>query len=342
MSLSCGSQVILCNLPIRLDTYRGCSHNCKYCFARRNSDINIIRKGNTLEALKNFVEGKRNAETNWCDWNIPIHWGGMSDPFQPIERKYRYSLEFLKYLKETQYPFIVSTKGYLVAEPEYLNLLSDCNCVVQISMLCSKYDVIEKGAPTFEERLMMVKKLSPRVKRVIIRCQPYMLEVFNDVIKNIPRMADAGAYGIVFEGMKFLKKKSHMVKIGGDYCYPVKILKEHFQKLRDECHKYGLKFYSGENRLRIMGDSMTCCGIDGLEGFVANEYNICMMLNNKVNKNNMPTEKMKEIGTAQCFSSLHQNAGIHSILKCNSFAGRMQKEMNCRKDYYKKLFTPHE
>ena len=31
-----------------------------------------------------------------------------------------------------------------------------------------------------------------------------------------------------------------------------------------------MKFYSGENRLRAMGDSMTCCGIDGLEGFKGN------------------------------------------------------------------------
>ncbi len=28
----CGSQVILCDLPVRMDTYKGCSHNCKYCF----------------------------------------------------------------------------------------------------------------------------------------------------------------------------------------------------------------------------------------------------------------------------------------------------------------------
>ena len=30
MGCSCGSQVILCNLPVRFDTYVGCSHGCRY------------------------------------------------------------------------------------------------------------------------------------------------------------------------------------------------------------------------------------------------------------------------------------------------------------------------
>ena len=85
MGCSCGSQVILCNLPVRFDTYVGCSHGCRYCFAQKKTDISKIRKGDTPQSLRDFIEGKRGYETHWVDLNIPIHWGGMSDPFQPIE-----------------------------------------------------------------------------------------------------------------------------------------------------------------------------------------------------------------------------------------------------------------
>ena len=58
-----------------------------------------------------------------------------------------------------------------VADEEYLQLLEKCNCVVQISLVCSDFDKIEKGCPTFEERLDIIRKISPRVKRVIVRVQ---------------------------------------------------------------------------------------------------------------------------------------------------------------------------
>ena len=208
MACKCGSQIVLCNLPIRFDTYVGCSHGCRYCFVqKKNGQLEAVKKGDTVESLKAFVQGKRSGETAWCDWNIPIHWGGMSDPFQPVEKKYGYSLECLKYLAETKYPFVVSTKGRLAASPEYLELLAECNCVVQISMVCSRYDQLEKGAPRYEERLEMLRTISPRVKRTIVRIQPFMHEVLQDVLKNLPRVKAAGAHGVVVEGMKFAKAK---------------------------------------------------------------------------------------------------------------------------------------
>lgn len=266
MGCKCGSQIILCNLPVRFDTYRGCSHGCRYCFAQKKNDISHIERDESVDGLRSFIEGKRGNETEWCDWNIPIHWGGMSDPFQPVEKQIRASYECLKLLAETKYPFVVSTKGRLIADPEYLDLLAQCNCVLQISMVCSKYDRLERGTPSYEERLTILKTVSARVQRTIVRIQPYMPEVFHDVMKNIPRIAEAGAYGVIVEGMKFFKAKPGMTKIGGDFCYPLPRLRHDFEAIKAECHRYGLKFYSGENRLRAMGDSMTCCGIDGLPG----------------------------------------------------------------------------
>ena len=335
MGCKCGSQIILCNLPVRFDTYRGCSHGCRYCFAQKKNDISHIERDESVDGLRSFIEGKRGNETEWCDWNIPIHWGGMSDPFQPVEKQIRASYECLKLLAETKYPFVVSTKGRLVADPEYLGLLAQCNCVLQISMVCSKYDKLEPGCPRYEERLEMLRKVSARVQRTIVRIQPYMPEVFHDVMKNIPRIAEAGAYGVIVEGMKFFKAKPGMTKIGGDFCYPLPRLRHDFEAIKAECHRYGLKFYSGENRLRAMGDSMTCCGIDGLPGFRPNEYNLCMLMNGK---NPEPTEKMKEVGTGGPFKTLNQSAGSGRKIAKQSFYGLMQEELAKKTDYHRKVF----
>lgn len=317
---NCGSQVILCDLPIRFDTYSGCSHACEYCFAKKFTDIKKVDKLEDVKALKRFVEGKRTKEYNWCDWSIPLHWGGMSDPFQPAEEVCKVSLECLKYLKETQYPFVVSSKGKLMGEEPYLSLLAECNCVVQVSLVCKSYDKIEKGCPNFEERLEIVRKLTKRCKRVIIRIQPYMCEVFNEVYENLKLFKEAGVYGVIIEGIKYQKKKPGLIKVAGDFSYPYHQIKRDFMKLRERAHELGLKIYAGENRLRIFGDSLTCCGIDGLEGFKANDYNINHLINGDITK---PTENMLNGETGRCFHSLYMD-GINYIRnKGKSFSEEM-------------------
>lgn len=324
----CGSQCILCDLPIRFDTYKGCSHGCKYCFARKKVDIMKIEPNEDAKGLLNFINGQRDGTTVWCDWDIPLHIGGMSDPFQPVEREYKRTLECLKILSQTKYPVVISTKGKLCIEEPYLSLLKQCNVVMQISMACSKYDVLEPGAPTYEERLHMVEVLSKNVKRVIIRCQPYLHEFINEIKQEISRYKEAGAYGVIFEGMKFVKSQPNMVRIAGDICYPYEVLHNDFLILRDECHKNELKFYSGENRLRKMGDSLTCCGCDDLDGFVVNKYNLNHLLNGDIQE---PTAKQQEIDTAQAFLTIHQNTSYNLWRKDKSFKDAMLFELKSRK-----------
>lgn len=316
----CGSQCYLCDLPVRFDTYVGCSHGCEYCFAKKFKDINKIKKGETVASIKAFCEGKRNASTNWCDWKIPLHWGGMSDPFQPVEKKHRVSYEVLKYLAESQYPFIVSTKGKLILEEEYLSLLEKCNCVLQISMVCSSYDKLELGCPTYEERLEMLKIVSKRVKRTIVRIQPYMHEVFDEVFANLSKVKEAGAYGVIIEGMKYNKKKEGLVKVGGDWTYPYELIKEDFMKLKAEAHRLGLKIYSGENRTRKLGDNLTCCGIDGLKDFQPNTFNLNHLLNGD---KQVPTKQMQEMKTGHCFRALNPSTVKGNEVDKKSFAYNM-------------------
>lgn len=319
---NCGTQCWLCDLPIHFDTYKGCSHGCEYCFVQRNGkyDLKDIRPNEGEKALRSFIEGKRNRTSNWCDWNIPLHWGGLSDPFQPCEKTMRLSYKALEVFAETQYPFVVSTKGKLVADEEYLSLLEKCNCVVQISLVCESYNKIERGCPTFEERLEIIRKLSSRVKRVVVRIQPYMHEVFDEVYKNLDKFKDAGAYGVIVEGMKYTRKRDGLIKIAGDYCYPYDVILGDFLKLREHAHELGLKIYAGENRIRKYGDSLTCCGIDGMEGFKANTFNLNHILNGDLTN---PTEAMKKENTGNSFRALVQGSVKGNKADRQSFAFNM-------------------
>lgn len=324
----CGSQCYLCDLPVHFDTYSGCAHACSYCFARHKFDISQVSKKETSKALINFINGLRTKETNWCDWDIPLHWGGLSDPFQPCEKKYRSSYDCLKIFAKENYPFIVSTKGRLIAEKEYLDFIKHCNCVVQISMVCEKYDVLEKGCPTFNERLKILEMLSKAAKRTIVRIQPYMREVFLDVYKNLQLFKDAGAYGVIFEGMKFKSKKDGLIKIGGDFVYQYNDIKKDFLELKQKCHSIGLKIYAGENRIRSLGDSLTCCGIDGLAGFKPNTFNLNHLLNgDKV----FPSSSQTKEGTAECFRGVYQSSLQSKLCKKNSFAYWMMYYYKSRK-----------
>lgn len=332
----CGSQVALCDLPIRFDTYRGCTHQCRYCFAtKKNHNMKDVKKNETHKDLIDFIKGKRDGYTAWCDWDIPIHWGGMSDPFQPIEKKIRESYKCLEVFKETQYPFVVSTKGKLIATDEYLNLIKQCNCVIQISLVCPEFDIIELGAPKFVERLDIIKKISPH-KRVNVRVQPYMIEYHDSIMNSLEKFAEAGAYGVIIEGMKFEKTKKGLVKVGGDSVYPIGALKPKVTQIKEKAHKLGMKFYSGENRLRCMGDDLCCCGIDGLEGFKGNSFNINHIIHGGEFEK---TPAMENPGTAKCFKTVYQQAGAWAKIKDMSFKDLLINDYKNKEEYFKGILT---
>ncbi len=323
--MQCGTQCVGCDYPIHFDTYTGCTFGCSYCFANEKPDKNIVAPtSKAINALRLFISGKRTSETRFCDWSIPIHWGSTSDPFQPLEKTERKTLECLRLFAETKYPFIVSTKGTLIAEEPYLSLISECECVVQISAACKEYDALESGAPKFAERIRAIEKVGARAKRVIIRVQPYFPLYFKEIRKNLKLFSDIGVYGIIVEGFSSRQKKKRIGEMewnGSRYQYPIEILAEHFKALRKEAHKCGLKFFCGETRLQFLGDDLTCCGTMGLDNFIPNKYNLPHMAYDKISPE--PTEAMKQPATARPFRSTNQRTDFYNKIKDASFEEMM-------------------
>lgn len=323
--LNCGIQCMICDYPIHLDTYLGCTHNCKYCFANeKTSSEKPIKPLNNKMALKRFIDGHRNSETQFCDWNIPVHWGANSDPFQPCELEYKRSLECLKIFAETKYPFIVSTKNpVLVTKGPYLSLLQECECVFQISMACDEYDSMETGAPTYQERLKAAKILSENVTRVIARVQPYFIGHHQAILREIPNYAKAGVYGIVVEGYNTRKKSktvTGMERDGSKYGFPMETLVPMFKEIKNKCHKNGLRFFCGEDQIRWLGDDLTCCGTENLTDFVPNRFNIEHLAHDKDVK---PTAAMRQDKTSRPFRSRRQSTEWEQHIKDKSFYDMM-------------------
>lgn len=322
MSVNCGSVCSTCDYPIRIDTYKGCSHACAYCFVRQKYDISVISPISTTKSLTNFINGKRNFETRWCDWNIPLHWGGNSDPFQICEKEHHKSLDCLKIFAETQYPFIVSTKNpVLLLEEPYFSLIQKCNCVLQVSMACSKYDKLEKGCPTYEERLNAVSVLSPVVQRIVVRLRPYFPDCHKDILKEIPRMANAGVYGICVAAFVSKTKQKGMTNYSGHYMFDNDLLFPKYKELKKVCHESNIKFLCSEPGLDHMSDSRDCCGCEGLKGFKPSVFNTThLALDNPPPE---PTEAMKQKGTYQPFKCLGQSQAWAIYCKDKTYAELM-------------------
>lgn len=267
-----------CPYPVTFDTYKGCSHNCKYCFinfraGQKKTGSENVKIGEPISSLEKWCKGERNLRNSWCDWKIPICFGRNSDPFQPIEKEKKLTLQALKVLAKYNYPFIITTKGtFYTKDREYIEVLKDCNVCWQETMCCPSLNILEPNTPTFEERLEAMSILSNIVPRVVARSQPLFLDNTQDCIRSLQLLKSAGIHSVLVEAAELMRPyKSMRIKKGTTYQYPKDELEVAYQRIKNTCHANGLVFLSGD--LRYMSDSLECCGCEGMSGFEPHRCN---------------------------------------------------------------------
>jgi DNA repair photolyase len=108
------------DIPFRfgLNPYRGCEHGCSYCFARPTHEYLGLNAGLDFET-KIFV--KENAAGLFRDFlNRPawaaetIALSGVTDPYQPCERRFGLTRACLEVAAEARQPVSLITKNALV------------------------------------------------------------------------------------------------------------------------------------------------------------------------------------------------------------------------------------
>ncbi|HEV2046926.1 MAG TPA: PA0069 family radical SAM protein [Chthoniobacterales bacterium] len=123
-----------------LNPYRGCEHGCIYCYARPTHEYlgfsagldfenKIMVKTNAPELLRAELESPR-----WRPQVLVM--SGVTDPYQPVEKKLRITRGCLEVLAKFRNPVAIITKNRLVTrDVDLLQELATCNAAaVNISV----------------------------------------------------------------------------------------------------------------------------------------------------------------------------------------------------------------
>jgi DNA repair photolyase len=101
-----------------INPYRGCYHQCRFCYARRShtylEEDGVARWGSRLFVKINAAAVVRSelAKRSWKRESIAI--GTVTDPYQPIEGRYRITRGILEALRDYQSPAGITTRSPLV------------------------------------------------------------------------------------------------------------------------------------------------------------------------------------------------------------------------------------
>ena len=98
-----------------INAYRGCEHGCVYCYARPSHAFHDLSPGLDFEtklfAKPNAAELLRQtlAKPNYKP--APIAMGTNTDPYQPIEDRFRITRSILELCLEVRHPVTITTKS---------------------------------------------------------------------------------------------------------------------------------------------------------------------------------------------------------------------------------------
>src|SRR6476469_6298 len=102
-----------------INPYRGCEHGCAYCYARPGHEFLGLSAGLDFETqifVKEYAPELLRRELlspNWVPQMVAI--GGVTDPYQPIERRLELTRRCLQVFLEFRNPVGIVTKSALVA-----------------------------------------------------------------------------------------------------------------------------------------------------------------------------------------------------------------------------------
>ena len=182
-----------------LNPYRGCEHGCSYCYARPTHEYLGLSAGIDFESrimVKPDAATLLAAELAHPSW-IPQHLAlsGVTDAYQPIEKKLQLTRSCLRILAEFRNPVFVITKNHLVArDADYLGALAGVKASA-VSVSITTLDpglaqVMEPRASSPSHRLDAIAKLHAAGVPVGVNIAP-IVPGLND--HEIPKIAEAAA-----------------------------------------------------------------------------------------------------------------------------------------------------
>jgi DNA repair photolyase len=212
-----------------INPYRGCEHGCIYCFARPTHAYHGMSSGLDFETQL-FVKPdapellrKELAAPSYKPRTIAM--GTNTDPYQPIERKWKLTRRILEVLRDANHPVGIVTKSVLVLRD--LDILSEMAAkgLAKVALSVTTLDpklarAMEPRASTPPKRLEAIRELSRAGVPTAIMTAP-IVPAIND--SEIERLLDAGAAnGAVEAGFVMLKMPFEIKDLFREW------LREHF------------------------------------------------------------------------------------------------------------------
>jgi len=151
-----------------LNPYRGCTHGCHYCFARRyhtQFEMNVDDEFASVILVKtNFVQVLRKELDRPAWTREQVAFGTATDPYQPIEGHYKLSRGTLEALTAGRTPVGIVTKGPMVVRDRDVlaDLARAASCTVYMSVPTVDEDAwrtLEPGTAHPLQRLRAVREL---------------------------------------------------------------------------------------------------------------------------------------------------------------------------------------
>ncbi len=199
-----------------INPYRGCSHACVYCFARKSHtyldfdagldfDSQVVVKINAAEVLR-----KELAKPSWGRQHVAL--GTNTDPYQRAEGRYQLMPGIIGALADSGTPLSILTKGTLLARdiPLLKHAAAQVPVGVGISLAMTDErlsEAIEPGTPGPRARLKLVSRLRDAGLPCGVMAMPILpwLSDSDDALDSLfGALAAAGATGVT-AGALYLK-----------------------------------------------------------------------------------------------------------------------------------------
>jgi len=201
-----------------LNPYRGCEHGCVYCYARPTHEYLGFSSGLDFESRILVKEEAPNllreelADPSWEPRTLAL--SGVTDPYQPVERRLGVTRACLEVLAEARNPVAVVTKSRLVLrDRDLLGRLAD-HGAARVSVSVTTLDeelrrVMEPRAPTARRRLQAVEALAEAGVPVGVMIAP-VIPGLND--EELPALLEAAAEAGAGHAGYMLLRLPHRVK----------------------------------------------------------------------------------------------------------------------------------
>ncbi|QZP06942.1 PA0069 family radical SAM protein [Caenibius sp. WL] len=186
-----------------LNAYRGCEHGCIYCYARPTHAYHDLSPGLDFEtrlfAKPEAAKLLRAAFAKPSYRPAPLAMGTNTDPYQPIEARYRLTRQVLELCLETRHPVTITTKSDrvlrdldLLGELARLRLTAVAISVTSLDPHLSR--LLEPRASAPAKRLAALGILVRAGVPAHVSIAPIVPAITDPFIEAI--LAEAGALGV--------------------------------------------------------------------------------------------------------------------------------------------------